>query len=113
MVFTETWLHQDIPDSLCEIKGFSLIQANRTEMSGNNRGGGVCVYINDNWCRQHTVRETTCSPDVELLFLSLRPVYLPREFGNIILYAVYVPPSRNAASTAVYITDCVQQQLRW
>lgn len=70
------------------------------------------MYINDNWCRQYTVRETTCSPDVELLCLSLRPAYLPRELGNIILCAVYVPPSGNAASAAAYITDCVQQQLR-
>lgn len=30
MVFTETWLHQDIPDSLVELEGFSLVRADRT-----------------------------------------------------------------------------------
>ncbi|XP_077405180.1 uncharacterized protein LOC144037518 [Vanacampus margaritifer] len=112
MVFTETWLHSDIPDSLCEIEGFSLIRADRTEASGKSRGGGVCIYINDNWCRNYAVRQITCTPDVELLCLSLRPGYLPREFGNIFLCAVYVPPSGNAASAAAFISDCVQQQLR-
>jgi len=41
--------------------------------------------------KKYTVRETLCSPDdVELLCVSMRPHYLPREFGNIIKSAVYV-----------------------
>ena len=37
MVFTETWLHQDIPDSLIEFEGFSLIRVDRTDQSGKSR----------------------------------------------------------------------------
>ncbi len=111
LVFTETWLHQNIPDVVCELEGFSLIRSNRSEASGKSRGGGVCVFINNRWCRQYTLRKTLCNPDVELMCLSLRPLYLPREFGSIILCTVYVPPSGNAASAAVQIADCVQEQL--
>lgn len=111
MVFTETWPHRDVPDSLFELEGFSLIRSDRSEMSGKGRGGGICVFINDRWCRQHTLWKTVCNPDVELMCLSLRPLYLPREFGNIILCTVYVPPSGNATSAAAQITDCVHQQL--
>lgn len=112
MVFTETLLHRDIPCSLVELDGFSLVRADRNENSGKLRGGGVCIYIKDNWCCQHTVRDTVCNSDVELLCLSLRSFYLPREFGNIIICAVYVPPSGNAANAARCISDCVNEQLR-
>ena len=101
MAFTETWLRPDVPDSLCEVDGFSLIRSDRSETLGKDRGGGICVFINEKWCRQYTLRKTVCNPDVELMCLSLRPMYLPREFGNIIL----------AASAAAHITDCVHQQL--
>lgn len=112
MVFTETWLHRDIPCSLVELDGFSLVRADRDENSGKSRGGGVCIYIKDKWCCQHMVRDTVCNPDVELLCLSLRPFYLPREFGNIIICAVYVPLIGNAANAARCISDCVNEQLR-
>ncbi len=92
MHFTETWLHPEIPDGLVEIEGFSHIRSDRTVLSGKSKGGGLCLYINDRWCRQHTVREKICSSDVELLCVSLRPFYLPREFGNILICSVYVPP---------------------
>ncbi len=91
-MFTESWLRQDTPDSLPELDDFSCIRADRSESSGKSRGGGICVYVSNNWCKQYTVREKICDPDLELLCLSLRPFYLPREFGNIIVCAVYIPP---------------------
>lgn len=112
LVFTETWLHKDIPNSLIELEGFSLVRADRNETSGKSRGGGICVFVSDSWCRNHSVRETVCSPDTELLCISLRPFYLPREFGNIVICSVYVPPSSNAARVAARIADCVHNQLQ-
>lgn len=91
MVFTETWLHSHIADSLVEVERLSLFQADRTSASGKNRGGGIGVHVNDKWCQQVTERETVCSLDTELLCLSLRPFYLPLEFGSIILCMAYVP----------------------
>ncbi|KAL1261160.1 hypothetical protein QQF64_008987 [Cirrhinus molitorella] len=112
LVFTETWLHKDIPSSCVEIEGFSLIRADRGESSGKDRGGGVCVYVSNRWCTQYTVKETCCNPDVEYLCLSLRPFYLPREFGNILLCVVYIPPNDNASRAASSISDCIQNQLQ-
>ncbi len=43
-------LHPDIPNSLVDIDGFSLVQADRDESSGEARGGGICVYIREWWC---------------------------------------------------------------
>ena len=105
MVFTETWFHQDILDSHFEPEGFSLIRPDRTELSGKSQGGGVCLFVNDSWCRNYTVRDTVCTADIELLCLSLRPHYLPREFGNVLICTVYVPPSGNAAKAAIRISN--------
>ena len=41
MVFTETWLHQDIPDSNVTVAGFHTIRADRDcTLSGKVKGGG-------------------------------------------------------------------------
>lgn len=53
-----------------------------------------------------------CNEDIELLCLSLRPFYLPREFGNILICSVYVPPDGNASRAAFRVADCVQEQLQ-
>lgn len=112
LAITETWLHRDIQNSLVDIEGFSLIRADRTEESGKCRGGGMAVYVSNNWCKQHTVRESFCSPDVELLHLHFRPFHLPREFGSVSVCVVYVPPSGNAARAATRIADCVHNELQ-
>lgn len=111
LVFTETWLHKDIPNSLIELEGFSLVSTDRDKTSGKSRGGGTFVFVSDSWCRNYSVSETVCSPDIELLCISLRPSYLPREFGNIVVCSAYVPPSGNAAQAAALITDCVHNKL--
>ena len=91
MTITETWLNKDISDTILEIGGFSLIRADRDEHSGKGKGeASVCqrpvvqaVY---------TTKDIIYNPDVELLCLSLTPFYLPREFGNVLICSVYVPP---------------------
>ena len=40
MLFTETWLHSEIPDCLVEIKGFSHIRSDRSKLSGKAKGAG-------------------------------------------------------------------------
>lgn len=45
--------------------------------------GEVSACLSDSWCRNYSERATVGSPDIELLCISLRPFYLPREFGNI------------------------------
>lgn len=111
LALTETWLRPEIPSSLVEVQGFSLIRADRSAASGKSRGGGICVYVNERWCSHITIKSAVCNPDIELLCLSLRPFYLPREFGNILICVAYVPPSAKAAIAASAIRDCIQDQL--
>lgn len=89
-----------------------MSEADRTEQAGKTRGGGMAVYVSNNWRKQYTVRETLCCPDVQILHLTLRPFYLPREFGSVAECVVYVPPSGNVARAATHIADCVHQELQ-
>ena len=41
------------------------------------RGGGLSLYINEDWCDSICVKESLCTPDIELLTVSVRPYYLP------------------------------------
>ncbi|KAK7461597.1 hypothetical protein BaRGS_00038641, partial [Batillaria attramentaria] len=65
--------------------------------TGKQHGGGVCLYVNPRWCNTVTVRDTLCTPDIELLTVSLRPFYIPREFPQLFFTLVYVHPRANAA----------------
>lgn len=44
LILTETWLSDNIPDSAVQL------QIHRTAASGNHKGGGTCIYINNGWC---------------------------------------------------------------
>ncbi|XP_074472561.1 uncharacterized protein LOC141756597 [Sebastes fasciatus] len=79
MAFTETWLterDQDI-DLLIDGFGAPFRLDRKAEVTGKTQGGGVCLYVNKRYCSSVTVRDQICTPDVELLSVSLRPFYLP------------------------------------
>lgn len=96
---TETWLHEQIPDSNVTIPGFQTVRADRdTIATGKKKGGGLAVLVNNRWCHPGhvTVKHRVCSPDIELVAVGLRPYYLPREFTSVFAINVYIPPSGNA-----------------
>ncbi|KAK7498642.1 hypothetical protein BaRGS_00010019, partial [Batillaria attramentaria] len=74
----------------------------RNKDSGKRKGGGVCAYINKQWCHPNniTAKLRLCTPDVEVLSVSLRPYDIPREFSHVLLTVVYVPPSTNSTVAA-------------
>ena len=92
---TESWLKEDQPDP--SIDNFSTIRSDRiiTPDSQKKQGGGVCLFVNDKWCKNSCVKEKYCDEHIEFLTVSLRPFYLPREFNNIYVTLVYIPPSAN------------------
>ena len=51
------------------------------------------------------MREKLCTPDIELLSVSLRPHYLPHEFQQLFFMLVYIHPRTNAAAAAQLIVD--------
>lgn len=111
MAFTETWLTEQDLDSDLSIDGFGTpwrLDRN-TAATGKSRGGGVCLYVNKRYCSSVTVRERLCTPDVELLSVSLRPFYLPREFPQIFITTVYIHPKANHGSASSILFDVVQK----
>ena len=110
--FTETWLTEQTPDSLVQLNGFHLIRADRdTRESGKKKGGGVAMFVNNKWCNPGNIyiKEQRCTRDIELLAVSIRPYYLPREFSHVIAVTVYIPPSANADSACELLHSVVSQ----
>lgn len=69
IAITETFLDQSVPDSMVDLEGFSCIRTDRKGAFVKASGGGLIVYVNDNWCKQFTVRSHVCNRDLELLCL--------------------------------------------
>ncbi len=83
-VFTETWLSNSVPDCTIQLDQLSCYRADRVLVEGGKTlGGGLCVYINDEWCRDAVVVYKHCSPLVEFMIIKCRPFYLPREYTAI------------------------------
>lgn len=91
MVLTEMWLTDIDSDTSLQISGFGTpVRLDwNCGVIHKSHGGGVCLYINQGWCNNFTLREGLCLPDTELLSVSFRPFYLPREFPKIFVTVVY------------------------
>ncbi len=108
-MFTETWLNNSVPDCAIQLDQLTCYRADRALVEGGKRrGGGLCVYINDAWCRDAVVVCKHCSPLVEFMIIKCRPFYLPREYTAILLVAVYIPPSSNNNNRSEALNDLYQ-----
>lgn len=98
---TETWLkdYHDTPS----LPGYTTIRADRNaHTSRKSIGGGLCLFVDNSWATQCSIREQVCTPDYEILTVSFRPFYLPREFGQITVILAYVPgPNDEAAGERI------------
>ena len=54
-----------------------------------------------------TIHYSHCSENIELLSLSLRPYYLPWEFGQVFVTVVYIHPRANTRVATNRIYDTV------
>ena len=97
LCFKETWFSPDTPDSHVDLENFRIIRGDRTPESGNSVGGGLCLYVNKGWCHTNNicVKNHLCLPDLDLLAISCRPYYLPREIPCVIFIVVYLPNGPN------------------
>ena len=87
---TEAWLTPNIPDSALSYSNFVLFRNDRTV----SIGGGVCILVNKNiFCKRLTEFE---NPNIESLWLSLRPRRLPRSISIILVAVVYHSTSSGA-----------------
>lgn len=100
VLLTETWLTDVVPDSDVNIPGFSLVQADRyAQKGGKAEGGGLTLFVNNKWYHSGNtaVKMKSCCRDEEVLAVSLRPYYVPREFPHIVTITVYIPPGADAS----------------
>ncbi|KAG7499465.1 hypothetical protein JOB18_039315 [Solea senegalensis] len=111
IALTETWLKDYDPTQDFDIDGFGQpYQLDRdAQITGKSLGGGVCLYVNPRWCKSVKIRESICSPHIELLSVSLRPFYLPREIPQVFLTVVYIHPRADTAEAASTIAKLVHQ----
>ncbi|KAI3369427.1 hypothetical protein L3Q82_007652 [Scortum barcoo] len=110
LCLTETWLTASIPDANVELPDFSTVRADRdTKACGKRKGGGLALYVNKRWCNPGhvNIKISTCCRDIELLAVSLRPYYLPREFSHAIVVVVYIPPRADAEAACDVIHSAV------
>lgn len=76
LAFTEMWLKEQDYYSDLEMDGFGepyRLDRDPTVM-GKLLGGGLCLYVNKNWCNTVVVRETLCTPDIELYLYLYEPI---------------------------------------
>lgn len=108
---TETWLNESDLDNDMALTGFGCpIRLDRSrETTGKSRGGGVCFYVNQRYYKIIHVREKICTPDIELLTISLRPFYIPREFPQLFFTLMYCHPRANAIAATQVIMDLSQR----
>lgn len=111
LAFTESWLNNNDDDGMLHIDGFSppLRLDRDSERTGKQHGGGVCLYVNNSWCSTVKVREKLCTTDIELLVVSLRPYYLPREFPQLFIILVYIHPRANAAVATEHLISTLHK----
>ena len=114
LAFSESWFKSDTPDSAVSLDNFHLVRGDRDpSICCKSRGGGVCVYVNEKYCHPSNVKvmKKQCLHEIEILSVSLRPFYLPREFPKVITNIVYIPDKSNAADALAELTDVLNSQL--
>ena len=111
LYFTETWFCDNVSDDSVAIDGFgSPLRCERDcDVTDKKRGGGVCMYISEKWCPRSnvTMGKHLNTSDVDLLSLFLRSRSLPREFGQVFVTVVYIPPWAYQARAAQQVADTV------
>ncbi|KAL6481971.1 hypothetical protein MHYP_G00100510 [Metynnis hypsauchen] len=110
LILTETWLSDSTPDSAIQLETHSVHRGERTAPSGKNKGGGVCIYVNNRWCTDVKTVGKHCSADLELLMVKCRAFYTPREFSSVYILATYIPPRANSATALGLLHDVISKQ---
>ena len=85
---SETWFDINTVEAQYNIPGYLCQTKNRI----GRRGGGVALYIKD--CMNPTpVTFISVPPELEVIWMRLRPHRLPRNVSSIFVASVYYPPN--------------------
>ncbi|KAI8502591.1 hypothetical protein Bbelb_192930 [Branchiostoma belcheri] len=94
-VISETWFSPDLPSDLWNIDGYQLFSKPRV----GKQGGGVAVYVADDV--QARELDIPVPPELECLWVKVRPTRLPRGVSAIAVCAVYFPPASQHGTTLI------------
>ena len=106
IAITETWLNSRITDGAVSLPGYSIV---RNDRENGKRGGGVCAFIKSNI--PFSTIPNLCTPDVEGLWLRLRPFRLPRELSCIFVGVFFHPPLADNNVLQDYLISTVDKLL--
>jgi hypothetical protein len=106
VVITESWLSPNVSNSAINLNGFFIFRRDRRD---GRRGEGVCVYVNDHMPVVH-LKELS-HPEVESLWLLIKPSRLPRGINYIILAAIYHPPKSDDRVLLTHLTESLDSAL--
>ena len=87
-IFTETWL-DDITCQHLDIDNYVMFHSVRSKTL--RASGGVSIFVMDDI--PSTQMNVNVPDHLEVIYVSIRPKWLPRSISNIILCAVYYPGS--------------------
>ena len=103
---TETWLRNEITDSIIHIPNYTIIHHDRQTDSH----GGVCLYIRDNiGLKFQLLDDIKCCDQHEILWVHLKPKRLPRGFSCNVLVVVYHPRQSTANDNS--LQECLFDSL--
>lgn len=102
LAFTETWLNKDHDNSALHMDLDPPSDSTATVTSPVNNMAQVCISTSD-------VREELCTPNIELLAVSLCPFYLPREFPQLFFILVYIHPRTNPTTAIDHIKSTLNK----
>ena len=91
-LITESWLEATDPDNLYQLQGYCLFRKDRKGVEGKEKGGGLCVYVRDDWFTTARHSDIPIQEGVEIISLQVRPKLLPREFTILYLVGCYINP---------------------
>ena len=100
---SETWLNEDIPDTIMGVHGYTLLRVDRNRLNLNGdsmEGGGVAVYIKDGITYTQTglLEHCICTNNYEVLWVRI----ILFNQTNMILGVVYRPPNGNSTEFSTY-----------
>ena len=103
---TETLLNPEIPDGPVSLTDYSMVRKDR---ASGKRGGVVCAFIKSN-ITFSTLTDLSI-PEIECLWLKLRPYRLPRELSCIFVGVIYHPPSADNTFLQDYLIASIDKLL--
>lgn len=93
----ETWLNENIADSDVDIKGFSVFRTDRKH-SQKEKGGGVLLYVSNNFCERKTrVVKQLANDNLDLIAVLLNE--------KIVIVSVYVNHTYNKSAAVETISE--------